>query len=265
MSNINLSLNYKPVGLTLAFSIASILSYFPQLFARGAKPTANNPDISQVTYEVTKAPTGTGTATKTLGTGDRKGGACPDVNIPLTALTPAYKKPDGNFLWGKTLDERPTFWVYVPYSLTDKRPGELRLRETKANGGTVLKSVATVTGTSPGVIGVRLPIGKTLKPNEMNFWQFVVRCDPDDASSNQFVSSTVTLVQPSAALAKQLKQATPKQKVAIYAKEEYWYDYITILGGLRKANPRDAEVNKAWQNLLHSINHDNIADKPIGG
>lgn len=263
MSNINLSLNYKPIGLTLAFSITSILSYFPQVFARGTKPTANNPDISQVTYEVSQSPTGTGTPTQTTATGDRKGGACPDVNIPLTALTPAYKKDNKNFLWGKTLDERPTFWVYVPYSLTDKRPGELRLQETKANRDKVLTTVVTVTGTSPGVIGVRLPVGKTLKPNEINFWQFVVRCDPDDASSNQFVSSTVTLVQPSTALAKQLKQATPKQKVAIYAKEEYWYDYITTLGSLRKANPRDMQVNKAWQNLLRSINHDNIADKPI--
>lgn len=269
MNRVNFSLNYKAIGLSVVFSVASFISFSPQMLAGQTKPVGNNASKraqnKSTTVQVNLPPApNTGTLAGTGNGGKRKGGSCTEMTPPLTALIPTYKLSGGeNYLWGQTVDERPTFWVYVPYSLTANRPGELRLQETKANGDTVLITVATVTGTSPGVVGVSLPAGKTLKPNQAYLWQFVIRCDLNDASANQLVSTAVTRVQPSPALAKQLRNATPSQKAAIYAREGFWYDAVTAYASLRKANPRDAQTNSNWQTLLRSVKLDYLAGEQI--
>ncbi len=265
MNRVNFPFNYKAIGLSVVFLVASFISYSPQILARQAKPIRNNARKSVTTVQIKLPPAPkTGTLSGTVKGGKRKGGNCPDVTTPLTALIATYRLANGeDYLWGQTIDERPTFWVYVPYSLSASRPGELRLQETQANGDKVLTTVVTVNGTSPGVVGVRLPVGKTLKPNQAYLWQFVVRCDPDNASANQFVSTAVTRVQPSPVLANQLRNATPSQKAAIYAREGFWYDAVTAFASLRKANPRDAQTNTNWQTLLRTVHLDNLAGEQI--
>ncbi|KYC37309.1 hypothetical protein WA1_47710 [Scytonema hofmannii PCC 7110] len=255
--------NSKVVSLSIAFALASFVTHSPQTFAQPVNVAASNPEALKVNFSVPNPPPTGGTDTR--GAGDRRGDElCPNVNIPLTILTPNYKTPEGkDFFWGQTVDAQPTFWMYVPYSLTNERPGELRLEETDASGNTSLTTVAKVVGTSTGVVGVRLPGNKTLEKNKVYYWQFAVICNKKKPSANQFASATITRIDSSPTLTQQLTSATPKQKAALYAKEGLWYDTVTNLAGLSQANPGDTQVQKTWQELLRSVGLNTIADQPI--
>jgi hypothetical protein len=263
MNWIKLPLNCKAVGLSILFSGANFISSSPQIFAAQRTRTVNS-NSTTVQQTLPPAPK-TGTPPNTGYQGKSKGGNCPEVTTPLTALIPTYTLQNGkDYLWGQTVDERPTFWVYVPYSLNASRPGELRLQETKANGTTVFTTVVSgITTTAPGIVGVRLPANKTLKANQTYLWKFVIRCDPNNTSADQFVSTAVTRVQTSPALAKQLKNATPNQKAAIYAREGLWYDSVTAFASLRQAKPEDAKTKNNWQTVLRAARLDNFVEEKI--
>jgi len=51
-------------------------------------------------------------------------------------------------------------------------------------------------------------------------------------------------------LASQLQQAKPRDRVLIFAKNGFWYETITELAALRRANPQDAQLADDWVALL---------------
>jgi hypothetical protein len=54
-------------------------------------------------------------------------------------------------------------------------------------------------------------------------------------------------------LSKQIDQATPTDKVTLYAENGLWHDAITTLAHLRATKPQDPGLNQDWQNLLDAI------------
>ncbi|MGA7932216.1 MAG: DUF928 domain-containing protein, partial [Kovacikia sp.] len=132
--------------------------------------------------------TGTPSGRRTGG-GDRSG-SCPKSASSLTALAPLYKGEDGeHFILGSTVSAYPTLWFYLPYSVTETRPAELRIEEHQ--GQYIFdRTIATITQASVGVIGISLPPGKIapLEVGEPRYFKFVIRCDPQDSSANKFVS-----------------------------------------------------------------------------
>ena len=64
-------------------------------------------------------------------------------------------------------------------------------------------------------------------------------------------------------LMSQLKNATPRQRVTLYATNGFWHDALTTLAELRSANPGDATLSRDWVSLLHSVGLDAIATEPI--
>ena len=185
--------------------------------------------------------------------GTHKGSpACPVVSPVLTALVPTYgTKVENNTPQDDTLAERPTFWLYVPYALTEKVPGRFQLLEKDSAGRMEYQSVATVTGTAPGVIGVQLPPGKRLEENQQYKWRFVISCDPNDPTANPSTVAIAFRLPKNPKLEKQL-QATkqPAQRAALYAQNGIWYEALTTLAEQRRANPGDAKISAKWRELL---------------
>lgn len=203
-------------------------------------------------------------------------GECPSVSKPLTALVPVAEQkvadtrldkaqviaPIGlnwEFVWGKTVAERPTFWFYVPYTLTAKLPVEFVLQDEAQKP--VYEATFTAIGTSPGIISFQLPSpAAPLEVNKMYHWYFVVNCDPDDPI---FVEGWIQRSLLNSELKRQLEQATPREQVSLYAANGIWYEAMTSLAELRHANPKDTSLTTDWTGLLQSVGLGAIAQEPI--
>lgn len=200
-----------------------------------------------------------------------RSGRCPRVDKPLTALVPITQKTadegqspstattTSQVVLGLTARERPTFWFYVPYSLTSSRPVEFVLQDEKGND--IYQTKFTQSETSPGVVGFDLPpTAPALEVNKMYHWYFLVYCNAEDPS---FVDGWVQRVPGNPSQISPLEQATPQEIVAVYTKDGIWHEAVTSLARLRSKNPEDATLKEEWAKLLQSINLEAIAREPI--
>lgn len=239
--------------LVLVATIAGFLGHdIKSAFCAPAPPQKR----TRIRYKIALPPP-TGNPTQTSGAGSRgQSAGCPAVEIPLTALVPT--SIDSDFVWGRTLEARPTFWVYVPYTLTPKLPGELRLKEQDPEGNSRNQTIVRITNADPGVMGIRLPSNKTLATNQLYYWSFVVLCDSSDASANQFVKAAIQRVAP-----KRVNLSAPGQKAALYAEAGLWYDAITQLGKTLHDRPQDTRTLEDWTTLLTDSGLNRIAPQAI--
>jgi hypothetical protein len=163
---------------------------------------------------------------------------------------------------GLTVAERPTFWFYVPYSLTPTQDIEFVLQDDKGNE--VYRSLLTASDTSPGVVGFELPSTEApLAVGKMYHWFFTIYCNPENREVHPFVHGWVQRVALNPSLKRQLAQATPQETVALYRANEIWYEAVTSLAKLRRKNPENALLTDEWTKLLQSFNLEAIAQKPI--
>ena len=201
-------------------------------------------------------------------------GGCPLVDRPLTALAPIVqrtagetqrsnpKMPTWDSVLGLTVAERPTFWFYVPYSLTPTQDIEFVLQDEKGNE--VYKSLLTASDTSPGVVGFELPSTEApLAVGKMYHWFLTIYCNPENREVRPFVHGWVQRVALNPSLKRQLAQATPQESVALYIANNIWYEAVTSLAKLRRKNSENALLTDEWTKLLQSVNLEAIAQKPI--
>lgn len=202
-----------------------------------------------------------------------RAGRCPAVDSHLTALVPATKEnldsdqgrtsaltPLESVL-GLTVTEYPTFWFYVPYSPDNVHSAEFVLLDDKDN---YVYQKTLKLSEAPGVVSFRLP--STAKPLEIGKsyrWYFLIPCDPQKPSRSVFVNGWVQRIAPSPALMSQLKTATPRERVALYADAGIWHEAQTTLAELRRTEPNDAAIAADWSELLQSVGLEELAQKPI--
>lgn len=262
MTWIKLPIRYKALAFALVLVIVGFTSSLVQVSAQPAKP-ANNSGTSgrQIIFKRPKAPD-RGVPGRTDQAASR-GSTCPQIDTALTALVPISETTSGEqVIWGLTSAEYPTFWFYVPYPLTRERPGEFNLMEQDKPD--YLKASIRVTGTTPGVVSIRLPSTEApLEIGKLYTYEFVVFCDPEVTEDKKFVRASVERKAPSDSLASQLSTATPRERVVLYAQEGFWDDALTALGELRQANPSDAALAADWDALLEAGGLDEIRQKPI--
>ena len=190
---------------------------------------------------------------------------CPVVSPVLTALVPTYRTSAGDVKKDSTLAEHPTFWVYAPYALTERVQGSLQLLEKDSAGRMAYQPVATVTGTTPGVVGVRLPLGKRLAETQQYKWRFVILCDPTDPTANPSTAAIVSRLPKNPTLEKQLQAAkAPVDRADVYARNKIWYEALTTLAEQRRAKPRDAKISAKWKELLRQGGLSVFDAKPPG-
>lgn len=216
--------------------------------------------------------------------GQRTGGAtrgrCPVANQRLTALVPIISAtpeknqhpilantPAGSVL-GLTTASHPTFWFYVPHSVTSERPVEFILKD---GDKIIYQTLLSGSATTPGVVGFKLP--DTVPPlvvNKRYNWFLTMACDRPSSTSNDqgeltkiFVSGWVERVTLNPSLQRELDKATPQQKALLYAKGGIWHEAVTILAELRRQKPNDVTLKNEWDKLLRSIDLGAIAPEPI--
>lgn len=168
-------------------------------------------------------------------------GSCPsDKNKPpLTALIPGKNI-------GLTINDRPTFWFYVPYQLNSTTPVEFAL--TDAQEKEIYKQNLQLTNT-PGIIGVTIPANASaLEVDKTYEWRLSVNC----ASEKDAVSGRIKRVKASAEVMSQLQASRGRSRIIIYAENGFWYDTLTGLIELRRQNPQDEDFKADWEDLLKS-------------
>ncbi|MBC6430109.1 DUF928 domain-containing protein, partial [Nostoc sp. HG1] len=180
-------------------------------------------------------------------TGRRRAGAgrnpeCPSSLTRLTALVPG--NGEKSFL-ASTVAENPTFWFYVPELPETTRSGEFILQALDGkNVENVYRTPLSLSG-KPGIISINLPLQSqySLKTNKKYHWYFHIYCgDPQKTSDNFYVDGFVQREVLTHALNSQLKAAKPREYIA-YSANNLWYDTLTNLGQLRRANPQDGTLN----------------------
>jgi hypothetical protein len=58
-------------------------------------------------------------------------------------------------------------------------------------------------------------------------------------------------------------QATPSERVAIYAQAGLWYETVDSLLQLRRQYPNDKDLAEAWKTLLTTVGLGDISSEPI--
>lgn len=123
---------------------------------------------------------------------------------------------------------------------------------------------------APGIMTLTLPkLDSSFLPPEIGQqyqWQLKLICEPPssaDRSGDLYINGAFERVEPDANLASRIQQATPEQRVAIYAKERLWYETLNTLMELRRQRPNDPGVKAAWSQLLRSVELEAISEEPV--
>ena len=173
--------------------------------------------------------------------GDRKDAGsrpfCPQSDTPFTALVPVTNL-------GFTAAQYPTFWLYTPYP---SGVIELVLMEENTKN-TVYQTQFQVTE-GPGIISFKLPnTAPSLEIDKKYRWTFDFLCNaPSDTLS---VTGVILRKSLTSTLQNQSANASPQQRVAVYAQAGLWYETLTELAQLRMTNPQNAELSATWATLL---------------
>lgn len=161
-----------------------------------------------------------------------------DSGLILSALAPEST--------GLTSRAQPTLCWYSSKVLA--APLEFTLNDEH----TIKPLVETkVNASQPGIHALRL--NYTLKSEVEYQWAIAAVADPNQRASDIIAGGTIQRVQPSATLAAQLKQASPREWPFLYAREGFWYDAIATLSEQIAVNPADRGLREQRAALLDQV------------
>lgn len=185
--------------------------------------------------------------------GGSRGGACQRYE-GITALVPLATP---STVWGITVADYPTLWLYAPQGLAENVPLELVLEDetNRSRYRTVVRSTETIAGVfSLSLTAKPLPVGNYR-------WSVSISCDPAEPDLPITIQGNLQRIAPSALLQSQLAQTQdPIERASLYATAGIWYDALTALGE-RRRQANDAAA--AWSDLLQQANLDPFAAAPI--
>lgn len=184
-------------------------------------------------------------------------GPCLTTEQELVALVPASGT-------GTTTVDYPTVFWYMPESKASavefmlEDSNNRQVYSVKYN---LAKSAEGVVR-APGIMSLTLPALANLSPlktGQTYQWSVKLICNPDDPndnSANPAVGGVIERVDIAPSLAWRIQQATPKERVALYAGQEDWYQTLKTLVELQRDFPSDREVTQALDKLLQSVELD---------
>lgn len=181
---------------------------------------------------------------------------CPSLEgkPELTALIPATNV-------GLTISARPTFWFYVPYSPMLQSPVEFVLYGK--NSEVVYKTTFQLQDT-PGIVSVNLPEAvPPLENGKMYSWQFFFYCHLALQNEIRLVEGSVKRDTPNPKLQRQLKAATQRDLIALYAANGFWYDALSALAQQSLTYPQNATLFSDWTSVLQSVGLNKITSATI--
>lgn len=221
-----------PSDWTLARSLRSVLL---------ANQSWSSPDFSDV-----------GRPRRRQGGGSR--GTCLIADKPpLTALVPSNSA-------GLTIAPSPSFWFYVPYTLTPDHSMEFVLKDSREN--TIYQNKVINRATTPGMINFRLPTSVTLNTDEHYEWYFLIQCDAENQERFVFVNGTVKRVT-RPALRQQVTTVSVEERTRLYTLEQLWYDALDSAAMQLQTTPEDPITRQLWVELLDSVGLRHLSAEPI--
>ncbi|HEY9747081.1 MAG TPA: DUF928 domain-containing protein [Allocoleopsis sp.] len=172
----------------------------------------------------------------------------PDTNLGLT--TASYPR----FFWALPSTKAPL----VEFTLYD-------VDAKQVNRNLIYKTTFSITGEA-GIASLSLPTDVNLpplKPGQDYRWSVSLICNPGDRSQDVTVEGWVQRVEPGSAVSQQLKQANPRDRPAVYARNSLWFNTLEALVDQRCDRPQDAALTTSWTELLKSVKLEAIANQPI--
>ncbi|MDZ8186613.1 MAG: DUF928 domain-containing protein [Nostoc sp. ChiSLP02] len=188
---------------------------------------------------------------------------CPAAKPDLTAIVPYTEEADGVVnVWAQTTLERPSWFFYVPYTKNVAYAVEFVLQDN--TDSTEIYRTTIAPPDKPGVIRVSLPNTVPALPvNKEYRWFFSINCDPEKNAPWTYVEGVIQRVNLNQSTAKELENADPLKRYAIYAQKGLVYEALATLAELQQKNPKDTAVQTQWQNLVTSIRLDDVAKEPL--
>jgi len=198
------------------------------------------------------------------------GSRCPSCltedSKPFTALVPASGM-------GKTIAEYPTVFWYMPKILSEDRPApavEFVLRDEKSQEvySTTYVLVRSREGFvgSPGIMSLTAANPTPLEIGREYRWQLTFRCDSTDLeerSRDEITEGRLKRVQPDPNLVIRIQQATPEERVSLYADAELWSETVGTLLELWREYPNDKNLAQDWKDLLNSVGLKTFFEEPL--
>jgi Domain of Unknown Function (DUF928) len=211
----------------------------PQInFSTTGRPSKRNSDnLSPLLKEERLDFSATGRPGQRTAGGSR--GSCMNDRFNLVALLPESH-------WGKTFDERPTFWFYISSLPKYKTLGELVLQDENRND---VDRRTVRLDRSAKLVGLKIP--KTSAPlvvDRWYRWYLKIHCDSPQASTPIFVQGWVQRVALNPSTELQLSK-TNRQDV-VYARQGIWYDAVNYLTHLVLDSPESSPIKQDWYKLL---------------
>ncbi len=174
----------------------------------------------------------------------------------LTALVPETTM-------GLTVEAFPTFFWYLPP--TSATGVEFVLMDEK--GEKVIYETTFRTKGEAGIVSLNLPENASLPPLDVNQnyrWYFSIICNPEDRAADVYVQGWIRRVEANQGLTEELAATSSDiQRVQVYARNGIWHEAIALLATLRRTNPNNADIRTEWQELINSIQLQNIAEAPL--
>lgn len=250
------------LGLFIMMSLMSQMAPALAEVGQVAKPSGHSASVDFKLSQRTDPPD-RGTPPAGRGTGSRSGDCLRKPGHPPLTLLVGKKGFD------QTVSDRPTFWVYVPYTPDEAPFGEFVLQD--GQGQEDLYREQFQLPSTPGIVSITLPATvPALSAGKHYRWYFEVSC-PTRATARQPIPASVTgLVKRGevpAALITELKASeTPLQRATSYAKYGFWFDSVTEIAQLRLSQPQNQAAKQAWMELLQSeMDLQLIADRALVG
>ena len=181
--------------------------------------------------------------------GGSRGSCSPPGRSPLTALVP-------NNSLGLTLSGSPSFWFYIPYTLSSDQLIEFVLKNEHDNIIYTTKSVGA--GIAPGITSLHLPSDVVLEIDSNYEWYFLVYCDAHNLERFVYVNGVIRRVE-RPDLESRLASTPSQDHAGLYAGEGIWYDALTQLVEQYRSTTWDDQLSGNWLNFLQSVGLEHLA------
>jgi hypothetical protein len=193
---------------------------------------------------------GTGAPLQRISGGTR-GQSCSSNKACLTSLLP--DRIDGQLT---TLAEYPEILFYA--SKTTAPQMEFMLTDEV---GREIYSLNIDTPKTDSMIRIDLSQlksanGKILPPLKVGrkyTWSFTLLNETVDRSNNPLLEGSILRQEVDPNLAEMLTKASPIDRISIYAVNNIWYDFVSLLYQQKLAQPTDSAIARNWDNLLKEI------------
>lgn len=241
--------------VTFTLLLTNFLSSIPQIYAQ-LTPVRDNILGGQINFRrVTASPFEGAPSGRGQGAGSQSG-ECQieeqQTPKPLIALVPKETTTDGEntAVWGRTSQTNPTFWFYSAYPQNTYVLLELQDEEENI----LYETSVQLQSEEPGLVSVTLPSEQeaVLEAGKKYLWYFYVMCNQPN-SPDDFVHGWVEVSSVNPEFTNKLEQATPIERIELYAENGFWYDALNELEKLRSQQPGNPQLNEIWTDLLKQV------------